>query len=49
MTTKRGELLSLLTELSELAPGLRLDQLVTKLAISAQGAKGGRTAYAENA
>jgi hypothetical protein len=39
MTTTRGELLTLLTELSELAPELRLGQLVANLATLAQGAK----------
>ena len=39
MTTERGELLALLTELSEQAPDLRLGQLVANLATLAQGAK----------
>jgi hypothetical protein len=39
MTTTRGELLTLLTELSELDPELRLGQLVANLATLAQGAK----------
>ncbi len=39
MTTTREELLACLTELSELAPDLRLGQLVANLATLAQGAK----------
>lgn len=39
MTTTREELLSCLTELSELASDLRLGQLVANLATLAQGAK----------
>jgi hypothetical protein len=39
MTPTRKELLSCLTELSEVAPDLRLGQLVANLATLAQGAK----------
>jgi hypothetical protein len=39
MTTTREELLACLTELSEIAPDLRLGQLVANLATLAQGAK----------
>jgi hypothetical protein len=39
MTTARGELLTCLGELSELAPDLRMGQLVANLATLAQGAK----------
>ncbi len=39
MTTTREELLTCLNELSELAPDLRLGQLVANLATLAQGAK----------
>lgn len=39
MTTTREELLACLTELSEVAPDLRLGQLVANLATLAQGAK----------
>jgi hypothetical protein len=39
MNATRGELLALLTELSEAAPDLRLGQLVANLATLAQGAK----------
>jgi hypothetical protein len=39
MTTTREDLLSCLTELSEVAPDLRLGQLVANLATLAQGAK----------
>jgi len=39
MTTTREELLACLTELSEVAPELRLGQLVANVATLAQGAK----------
>jgi hypothetical protein len=39
MTTTRQELLTCLTELSEVAPDLRLGQLMANLATLAQGAK----------
>jgi hypothetical protein len=39
MTTKREELLALLTNLSEEAPDLRMGQLVANLATLAHGAK----------
>jgi hypothetical protein len=39
MTTTRGELLTLLAELSELGPDLRLGQMVANVATLAQGAK----------
>jgi len=39
MTTTREGLLTCLTELSEVAPDLRLGQLVANLATLAQGAK----------
>lgn len=39
MTTTREELLTCLTELSAVAPDLRLGQLVSNLATLAQGAK----------
>jgi hypothetical protein len=39
MTPTRDELLACLTELSEVAPDLRLGQLVANLATLAQGAK----------
>ncbi|HEY7328828.1 MAG TPA: hypothetical protein VH592_14390 [Gemmataceae bacterium] len=39
MTTTREELLTCLAELSEVAPDLRLGQLVANMATLAQGAK----------